>query len=571
MPDISTYEIPSLLDDTKREGLYGKEMDPLVAQLFHNRDITDKTEVDSFFEFDWSGIHDPFLYKDMQKSVDRILEAISKNQKIIIYSDYDTDGIPGGALLYNFFTKIGYKNFTNYIPNRNTDGYSLNVPICEKIVADKVDLLITVDCGITDNHEVDILMKGGVDVIITDHHLPEGDLPAAYAVVNHKQSDCTYPDKNLCGCGVAWKLTCALLQEGKKKNLENFIKIPDGWEKTLLDLVAISTVCDMVPLVGENRLLVHFGKIMIGLSARPGLHTIFKKARLNPNLLQTDDIAFMIGPRINAASRLDDPMIAFAALAYDDERAIAAGEELEKLNNRRKYLTAKIMKEVWGKLEDRNDGPVIVMGNPEWPLGVLGLIAGKIADREKKPTFVWSRVGDAIKGSCRSGSDISVFSLMQETRDSFDGFGGHAASGGFETDGEKIHFLQDELSKNIDKAKKVTQDKIHIDAELTIDQANVQIHELVHTLEPFGMKNPKPMFIFQAVLNNMRSFGKAGNHVELGFINNRGKKIKATAFFREDLLEKKVEPGERVRFVGTLEKENYKGYSYISIRLLDIL
>ncbi len=571
MPDTNSYDIPTLLDDTKREELYGPEMDPLVAQLFYNRDITDKKDIDSFFEFNWSGIHDPFLFKDMDKAVERILLAISNNEKILIYSDYDTDGIPGGALLYSFFTKIGYENFSNYIPNRNKDGYSLNMPACEKFVNDEVQVLITVDCGITDNVEIDYLMKNGVDVIVTDHHLPEGDVPAAFAVIDHKQAGCAYPDDNLCGCAIAWKLSCALLTKGKEQGVAGFKDVQDGWEKTLLDLVAISTVCDMVPLVGENRLLVHFGKIMLGLSARPGLHTIFKKARLNAQHLQTDDIAFMIGPRINAASRLDDPMIAFKALAESGAEAIASAEMLEKLNNRRKYMTAKIMKEVWGKLENKDDGPVIVIGNPEWPLGILGLIAGKIADREKKPTFVWSRVGDHIKGSCRSGSDISVFSLMQHARETFDGFGGHAASGGFETDGEKVHFMQEILSQKVPNAERITKDKIHIDAELAIDRVNQDTHTLVHKLEPFGIKNPKPLFIFSHEVAHIRPFGKAQNHIELGFKNSRGRIIKAIAFFREDLLEKNLKPGDQVRFVGTLEKEVYNNNHYISLRLHDIL
>lgn len=571
MTDTNSYDIPTLLEDSKREEIYGKELDPLVAQLFYNRDITDQKEIDSFFSFDWSGIHDPFLLKDMNKSVERILAAISANEKILIYSDYDTDGIPGGALLYSFFTKIGYENFLNYIPNRNKDGYSLNMPACEKFVQDNVDLLITVDCGITDNVEIDYLMKNGVEVIVTDHHLPEGDIPNAYAVVDHKQADCDYPDDNLCGCAIAWKLVCALLQTGKEQEVVGFMEVKDGWEKTLLDLVAISTVCDMVPLVGENRLLVHFGKIMLGLSARPGLHTIFKKSRINAQHLQTDDIAFMIGPRINAASRLDDPMIAFKALAYSDAEAIASGEMLEKLNNRRKYLTAKIMKEVWSKLEDREDSPVIVIGNPEWPLGILGLIAGKIADREKKPTFVWSRVGDHIKGSCRSGSDISVFSLMQQARESFEGFGGHAASGGFETDGERVHFMQEILSEKVPKAERISKDKIHIDAELSIDQVNKKTHELVHKLEPFGMKNPKPLFIISHPVAHVRPFGKTGNHIELGFKNSQGRTIKATAFFREDLIERNIQSGDTVRIVATLEKEVYKNNHYISLRLQDVL
>lgn len=571
MSEKSQYTVPELLDDKDREKIYGPELDPLVAQLFYNRNITGTDEVAQFLEFDWGNIFDPFLLRDMDAGVARILDAIHNNQKIVVFSDYDTDGIPGGALMYDFFTKIGYENFSNYIPNRNTDGYSLNMKACEGFVADKTDLLITVDCGITDNKEIAYLMKNKVDVIVTDHHLPEGDLPPAFAVIDHKRADNTYPEDILCGCALAWKLVCALIAEGKNQEIKQFTDIPEGWEKTLLDLVAISTVCDMVPLVGENRMLVHFGKMVLGISNRPGLHTIFKKSRLNQKSLTTDDIAFMIGPRINAASRLDDPMIAFKALAYRDETATAAAEALEKLNNKRKYATAKIMKEVWSKLSEREESPVIVIGNPEWPLGILGLIAGKISDREERPAFVWTRVGDEIKGSCRSGSDISVFSLMQETRDMFVGFGGHAASGGFETDGEKIHFLQEKLSENITKAEKVTKDPLRVDAEISIDAINKKTYDNVHMLQPFGMNNPKPLFIIQEAVTQIRPFGKGGDHIEISFIQSSGKRVKATAFFRTDLLERNIQIGDTVRAVVSIEQESYGGNTYISLRLQDIL
>lgn len=571
MPDYEQYRVPPLLDDKKREEIYGPEIDPLLAQLFYNREITDSQEVQNFFEFDWSGIHDPMLFKDMDATVGRILDAIQNNQKILIYSDYDTDGIPGGAVMHDFFTKIGYENFLNYIPNRNTDGYGLNMDACKQFVKDKVDLLITVDCGITDNDEVAYLMKNNIDVIVTDHHLPEGDMPQSCAVIDHKRADNTYPEDVLCGCAIAWKVVCAVLAEGKRRGLPQFADIPDGWEKTLLDLVAISTICDMVPLTGENRLLVHFGKMILGITNRPGLHTIFKKGRLDHKKLTTDDIAFMIGPRINAASRLDDPMIAFKALAYRDAEATAAALELEKLNNRRKYATAKIMKEVWGKLEEREESPVIVIGNPEWQLGVLGLIAGKIADREKKPVFVWTRVGNEIKGSCRSGSDVSVFSLMQETRDMFVGFGGHAASGGFETDGEKIHFLQEKLSEQIDKADTVPKDTMHVDAELATDQITLKLYNTIHQLEPFGMGNAKPQFILHAELAHVRPFGKTGNHLELGFAQSNGRALKATSFYCDELLEKNFKAGEKVRAVVSVEKDSYGGNEYVALRLQDVL
>lgn len=568
----SEYELKTTLSDEERESIYSKELDPLVAQLFYNRGITDQGEVAAFYEFEYAHLHDPFLYKDMEKGVERILDAIEKNEKILIYSDYDTDGIPGGALLYTFFSKIGYENFENYIPNRNKDGYSLNMPACEKFAENGVNVLITVDCGITDNEEVDYLMSNGIDVIVTDHHLPEGEVPKALAVIDHKQDDCSYPDKNLCGCGVAWKLVVALIQQGKERDMKQFIDIAEGWEKTLLDLVAISTICDMVPLVGENRLLVHFGTKMLDLSARDGLHTLYKKARLTKPT-HPDDVAFMIGPRINAASRLDDPMIAFTALAKSGAEAIAAAEQLEKLNNKRKTLSATIMRSVWKKLEERDAtdmlSDVIVIGDGTWPLGILGLVAGKIADRYKRPTFVWSELDGKIKGSCRSGSDVDVFSLMQETRDHFMSFGGHAASGGFVMDKNELHYIEQNLAENISNAKKIDNPVEYLDAEVRADDIDERLHTQISQLEPFGMGNAKPLFKITLENSSVRTFGKTQNHLEISTQGSSGR-IRATAFYCQPLIDK-AQARESFSIVGNIIKDSYNGNTSIAIRIVDII
>jgi len=574
----SEYELKPTLSDDERESIYGKELDPLVAQLFYNRGITSKKEVAAFYEFEYAHLHDPFLYKDMEKGVERILHAIEKKEKILIYSDYDTDGIPGGALLYTFFTKIGYENFQNYIPNRNKDGYSLNMPVCEKFVEDSVDVLITVDCGITDKEEIKYLMENNIDVIVTDHHLPEGGVPAAYAVIDHKQADCNYPDTNLCGCGVAWKLVVALLQRARDIHSEDETKyvwikeVSEGWEKTLLDLVAISTICDMVPLVGENRLLVNFGTKMLDLSARDGLHTIYKNAKLTKPTLP-DDVAFMIGPRINAASRLDDPMIAFNALAKSGAEAIASANMLETLNNKRKTLSATIMRGVWKKLDERDSletlGEVIVIGDSGWPLGILGLVAGKIADRYKRPTFVWSELDEKIKGSCRSGSDIDVFSLMQESREHFVSFGGHAASGGFVMSKDELHYLEQNLSKNIISSKKIDNPVQYLDAHVQGSEVTHELYEKISQLEPFGMGNAKPLFKISLDNTAVRTFGKSQNHLEVSGSGPQGK-IRATAFYCQPLIDK-ARDRDSFLIVGNIVKDSYNGNTSIAIRIVDII
>ena len=402
------YILPKQLDGSLRE------------ILVQNRGIDD---IDNFFSPEYEKLFDPFLFRDMDAAVERIIAAIRNNEKILIYSDYDTDGIPGGVLLREFFDTINYSFIDSHIPNRNKDGYGLNMPRCQQAVEEGVSLLITIDCGIADKEEIAYLQKNNVDVIVTDHHLPESGLPNAFAVIDHKRKDNTYPEDILCGCAIAWKLVCALLMRVKAlpesdrdvPSLDAARELPDGWEKWLLDLVAISTVCDMVPLVGENRILVYYGMIVLKKTRRPGLQKIMQNARIKTHALTSDDIGFGIGPRINAASRLDDPMIAFTALRNDSDAADAA-MELERLNRKRKTMSATIMKSVWSRLDKREVPPAIVLGDNEWPLGILGLVAGKVADRYSRPAFVWTRISHkenvVVKGSARGGGR-DVFALMQ--------------------------------------------------------------------------------------------------------------------------------------------------------------
>jgi len=565
--NISPYMLADQLSDEKKQELY-PSLDPLLAQLLFTRDIQTESQINQIFSFDYGDLHAPFLFKDMDIAVERVLKVLDAKEKICLYTDYDTDGIPAGALLYSFFTKIGYENFFNYIPHRNKEGYSLNMKACEQFIKDGVTLLITADCGITDTEEVTYLMENGCDVIITDHHLPEGDLPGALAVIDHKIKDNTYPDTNLCGCAIAWKLVVALIEEGKKREMQVFVDLPDGWEKTLLDLVAISTICDMVPLVGENRLLVHFGMRVLNMTRRPGLRQIMKKARLS-GTLGVDDVAFMIGPRINAASRLEDPMISFTALAKQDESAIAAADDLERINNERKKKTATIMRSVWKRLGERELGDVIVIGDRSWPLGILGLIANKIAERYERPAFVWSELDGKIKGSCRSGSDISVFSLMDKARAGFSHFGGHAASGGFVTTPENIVVLENTLVDVVGEAERIAKDQQQIDAVITERYISESMYQEISKLEPFGMKYPKPLFAIKIDAWNTRVFGKTNDHLEIQIPKEYGY-VKAVAFYCEDLI-KKAETASAITIIGNIIKETYNGRTTYGMRIVDII
>ena len=280
---------------------------------------------------------------DMERAVVRILRAVSEGERVVIYSDYDCDGIPGAVVLHDFFAAIGFSNFINYIPHRHYEGFGLSVEAIEKLHQDNATLIITIDCGTSDTEAIHVAKRLGVDVIVTDHHEPPEELPEAIAIVNPKVGD-SYPFDGLCGAAVVFKLVQACLERGQEQGL---FTLKPGWEKWWLDMVGIATIADMVPLTDENRVLAHYGLSVLRKSRRPGLQQLLRKQRASQRNLTEDDIGFTIGPRINAASRMDTPEDAFKLLATKDEREAGAFvDHLEKLNNERKGLVAAMTKDI---------------------------------------------------------------------------------------------------------------------------------------------------------------------------------------------------------------------------------
>ncbi len=628
------YVLYNQITEKEKKEIYGTFNESgisfFLASLLHARNIKKKEDVKNFLNPKWEDLSDVFDFNDMKKATGRIIRAILNNEKILIYSDYDTDGIPGGALLNDFFQKINYKNFVNFIPHRNKDGYGLTKENAQKIVDGKIfddfsrreffdnleifnnnnldntkneekkqnyflpDLVITIDCGISDLKGAEILKKNKIDLIITDHHISGEKLPKAVAIINHKVPGEKYQDKNLCGAGVIFRVVQALFLEmrneknfPKKKDLEkinNILeKIPVGWEKWLLDLVSISTVCDMVPLIGENRIFVKYGQKVLAKTPRTGLNKIIKNAKLNKNKISAGDLGFMIGPRINASSRIDDPFLSFKALSEKYFEGEVFADDLEKINNRRKYLMAKIMKEVWKKFETDNileKNEVIVVGSRDWPLGVVGLVAGKIADKYKKPTFVWGGFdGDKtlIKGSVRSGSKYSVYDLMKKNEKYFIGFGGHEEAGGFEIEFKNIHKLTENLSYNIEKVKKIEKKKKIIDAKINLSDVTFSNYQEIEKLEPFGIGNQKPLFYLENIeIKKVKKFGKSQEHLELSFKEEGSFWVKAMTFFykenfSEKVLEKGLEVGQKIDMVASFELNQYNGNNSLRLKIEDIL
>ncbi|MCE9628992.1 MAG: single-stranded-DNA-specific exonuclease RecJ [Candidatus Vogelbacteria bacterium] len=557
----------------------------LVAKLLYNRGITDIDEADPFLNPDYEKhIHDPFLMTDMDKAVERILLAIKNNEKIVIFGDYDADGVPGTAILATFFKQVGFINFVPYIPDRHLESYGLNLIQVDKFAADGVKLIITIDCGITAFAESVKARELGVDVIITDHHLPHEILPEALAIVDPKREGDVYPNKNLCGAGVAFKLVQGLIARG------GFDIVP-GWEKWLLDLVAVSTVSDMVPLVGENRVLVNFGLRVLNKTRRPGLLALVHVLKLKLGVIAEDDIGFMIGPRINSASRMTHGSEAYELLTTDsDSVARTIATNLEKNNKQRKVLVETIMQTVTDHFAHKEVAPVVVVGDPSWGLGVLGLASARITEKYNRVSFVWGKNGDGlIKGSCRSDGSVNLVELMMAAggRDFFNDMGGHIHAGGFSLAPEKEDELENRLIEAYGKLPKeeVVIEQM-IDSELDLSEVTWDTFKEVDRLSPFGIDNPKPVFLFRDIeIGGVKTFGNGGIHIELSFQVN-GKKLVAIGFFGcPPVLDESEEfdghnghnfpdvaliSGHRIDLLANLEKSNFKNYPELRLRIVDI-
>lgn len=565
---MQKYADRPFIEDTVRDKL--RNYPELLQELLIARDIKIPEDAEAFLNPDYDlHVHDPFLMKDMNRAVDRVLAAIRKEEHIVIYSDYDCDGIPGGVLLHDFFKLIGYENFSNYIPHRHEEGYGLNVASMDVLKERDAQLIVTVDSGITDTEPVARANELGMDVIVTDHHLPGSELPPAYAVLNPKQDGDTYPEPMLCGTGVAYKLAQGILAR-------NRFGVKEGKEKWLLDLVGLATIADMVPLRGENRVFAYYGLQVMRKSPRPGLQKMCRKMRVDQRHLTEDDIGFMIAPRINAASRMDEPMEAFTLLATRDEsEADVQAEHLNKINDQRKGVVASMVREIKKRLHERGEmREVIVLGDPRWKPALLGLAANSLVEEYNRPVFIWGREGnDLLKGSCRSDGSVDVVALMNEAKDALEQGGGHAFAGGFSVLHEKIHQLEDVLVAAYEKIKGAAnmENALVIDRRLTLDDVTWETYKTIEQLAPFGEGNPKPLFLFPAIsIVESKLFGKDKTHLELAFENSSGKKIVAINFF--DTSHKKIEftAGKEINLVATLEKSMFKRYPELRLRIVDI-
>ncbi|MBX4206572.1 single-stranded-DNA-specific exonuclease RecJ [Candidatus Parcubacteria bacterium] len=529
----------------------------IFASLLASRGIAPEGK-EAFLNPSYESLHDPLLLPDMERARNRVIEAVRSSERIAVFGDYDGDGIPATALMADFFRRAGHKNIEFYIPHRHDEGFGLNTDAMKELAERGATLLITLDCGTADIGEVRLAKGLGMDVIITDHHEPKEELPEAYAIVNPKLKGSAYPFDSLCGCGVAFKLVQAVLAK------ERF-GIPLGQEKWLLDLVGIATLSDMVPLVGENRILARFGLEVLRKTRRPGLLALLRNLNINPSYLTEDDITFMITPRINAASRMGEPEDAFKLLSTDkgiEAERLAA--HLEKINQERKGLVGSLVKAAkheLGKREAIRD--VIVIGNPEWRPGLLGLVCANLVDEYQRPAFVWGRDGDGVlKGSCRSYNGYDLFALMSAVPRSFIEFGGHKGAGGFSITLEEVGVLEEKLSAALGT---LTSPNPLLGKErvlpISLNEVGEDLWKTVAQFAPFGTGNEKPVF----KISNA-PFGKEENHLEIMLGNG----IKAISFFSSPESYKLKTDSPSCTLHAHLEKSYFRNRPEVRLRIVDI-
>ena len=509
---------------------------PVVVQLLYNRGLVDPGEVAAFLKRDFPP-YNPFRLRDLPRAVDRIRQAIRKRERIVVYGDFDADGVTASALMVSVLRALG-ANVRVYIPHRVDEGYGLNAPAIKRIAEADVRLLITVDCGIRSVAEVAYAQSLGMDVILTDHHSVGQQLPPAYAVINPKRQDDPYPFKGLAGVGVAFKLAQALLRV--ERHVPIFRDRPAALEEDdLLDLVALGTVADIVPLQEENRALVAAGLERLNDPARPGILALMEAAGVRPGTVNTMSIGFMLAPRLNAAGRLASAKLAYQLLmAPDLGTALPLASQLNTINRRRQSLTLRAVERAQEQLAAQEGSPIYFVQDPEFLPGIVGLVAGQITSLTYRPTFAVHLEGETSRGSARSIPEFHVTRALDECADLLVRYGGHAAAAGFTVRNEHLPALRERLAEVAQATfgDSLPEPALDVDAELDLGDVDMGLYNQVRLLAPFGEANPEPVFLTRGLrVRDARAVGHEGKHLKLAF-EHQGRMWDAIAFKMGHLL-----------------------------------
>ncbi len=496
-------------------------VDPLIQKILAKRGISGEKEIKGFLYGRLEDLYDPFLMADLDKAVKRIITAVEKKEKVIIYGDYDVDGITSTTLLYTYFKQVLGMESDYYIPDRLKEGYGLNSETVEELAGKGYDLLITVDCGISAIQEVDLACSLGLDIIITDHHQPGDNLPDALAVVDPHRIDDNYPFKFLAGVGVAFKLCQGIEKEVNGQGLSSHLK-------ELLDLVTLGSIADIVPLRGENRIIVREGLKIISETNNPGLKVLIDKVGLADKELNAGQIGYILAPPLNAAGRMKDSRLGVRLLTTDSrQEAVDLAGRLVSLNKDRQAEEERIYLEAREMVDeiDLDQSTGIVLASSNWHHGVIGIVASRLVEKYYRPTILIAVEEGRGKGSCRSISSLNIFQALKTCSDDLTGFGGHAMAAGLEIDADRIddfrksfnNFLADSLSGE-DLIP-----RLYLDSILDTEDIDLELYRKLEILQPFGVGNPKPKFCINNIrLNRSYSVGRDGKHLKFNLKNGPG-------------------------------------------------
>ena len=540
----------------------------LFEQILTARGLTTRAARQAFLQPDYTAVkHDPFLLPDMEKAVARLKQAREQGEKIVIYGDYDIDGLSATALLLDAFGKFGFEGVEAFIPNRFVEGYGMTMGAVDKVHDMGADLIVTVDTGSLCHAEIAYAASLGIDTVVTDHHNVAETPPPSVAAVNPKFPGHSYPFRDLCGAGVAFKLVQALQTE-----LDG---LSDGYEKWLLDLVALGTVCDIVTLADENRANVYWGLEVFKKQQRPGLKALMAVAGIEPEQVNARYLGFGLGPRMNAAGRLETAQHALDMLvARDGLAALEASEKLEELNVKRRSIQDTIFEEACVQAEELADDRVLVVSSGGWNHGVIGIVASKLVEKYKKPVFIIGERGEEATGSARSFGDFSAADAVRAADDIIIKGGGHGAAAGVTLETEKIGDFRKRVNEFYDSLQLTNQERYLLPrADVGIDDFSETDEELVANLakmEPFGNGNPEPVLkITRASVLSMRRMGADGQHVKLALRDKNGKVLQMLAFNAPEEFFR--EPGDEVAawFQPTINE--WQGVRTVEGRLLHII
>jgi single-stranded-DNA-specific exonuclease len=517
-----------------------------------------------FLSPDYNHRHDPFLLPDMAAAVERLVQAHAKQEKITIYGDYDIDGLTATTLLLDALGSFGFKHVEAFIPNRFVEGYGLTVDAIEKIAADGAELIVTVDCGSLSHKEIARANELGVDVIVTDHHNVADTPPPAVATVNPKRKDHDYPFIDLAGVGVAFKLVQAL-----QTRLDG---LPVGQEKWLLDLVALGTVCDVVTLVDENRTNVYWGLKVLAQTRRPGLKALMAVAGVRPETVNARSLGFGLGPRMNAAGRLETAQHALNLLTERDGlKALEYARQLDELNKSRRADQRDIFKAAQLQAEEFKNDPVLVVSSPDWNHGIVGIVAANLLEKYKKPTYVLQEMGEESKGSARSYGGFSAADAIRAADDLITKGGGHKLAAGVTLPTKNIPAFRQRVNQFYRDQKLKNQAALLLpreDVDALLHDLNEDLVDYIRQLEPFGKGNPQPiMKSMDVVVKNQRRMGAEAQHVKLT-VELEGKTVDMLAFNAPGHFF--VEPGERVTIWYTVEINEWQGRRTVEGMLLHL-